>query len=124
MQSGVEFPNVIDIAAHDAATDEVALIMTEPRAWDGSDERLFQLQEKVNAYLSFALDGEMAEAYPNFVGKRLRLQLDCADAPDARTMGFIEIMRRQIAFQDIRFEIRIADAGSCGSGCSCSNAAE
>ncbi len=119
MPSGVQFANVIDIVAHDPATGEVALVMTETRPWDGSDERLFQLQEKINAYLSFALDGEMAEAYPQFVGKPLRLQLDTAAPPDSRSLQMIEAVRRQIAFQDIKFEVRITGGKSCGEACGC-----
>src|SRR5947208_2051617 len=61
---GVEHAHIIDIVAHDSQTGETALIMLEPRAWDGSELRLYQLQEKINAYLSFALDGELAEVYP------------------------------------------------------------
>ena len=110
MFHGVQHPNVIDVVAHDATTDEVALVMHEARAWDGSDERLFQLQEKINAYLSFALDGEMAEAYPTLMGKAIRLQLECVSAPDVRTLEFIEMVRKQIGFQGIKFEIRIAGA--------------
>ena len=53
---------VIDIFAHDPKTDEIVLVMNEPRPWDGSEERLHQLQEKFNAYVSFLLDGELAEA--------------------------------------------------------------
>lgn len=122
MPSGVQFANVIDIIALDPATDEVALIMTEERPWDGSDERLFQLQEKINAYLSFALDGEMGEAYPQFVGKRLRLRLDCAVTPDSRSQQIIELVRRQIAFQEIKFDVRVTTEKSCGKGCGCDSA--
>jgi len=115
--------HVIDVIAQDAQTGDVALIMTETRPWDGSDARLFQLQEKINAYLSFALDGEMVETYPQFAGRSIRLQLDCTEPPDTRTARFIRIVREQVAFQDIRFEVRVTSAhaseGCCGSGCGC-----
>src|SRR5271154_5880692 len=103
MPTGVEFANVIDVVAHDPATDEVALIMIETRPWDGSDPRIFQLQEKINAYLSFALDGEMAEEQPDLAGKPLRLQLDTVTPVDPRTMDFIAIVREQIGYQEIEF---------------------
>jgi hypothetical protein len=119
MPSGVEHINVIDVVAHDEKRGEIALIMIESRAWDGSDERLFQLQEKINAYLSFALDGEMIETYPAFAGIPARLQLDCASAPDPRTRHFIEIVRQQIAFQEIKFSVRVIEPGACDSGCGC-----
>lgn len=114
--SGLEHPNVIDLIAEDPRTGELALVMRETREWDGSDQRLFQLQEKINAYLSFALDGEMEEAYPAFVGKTLRLQLDCASHPDPRTMKFIGVVREQISYQGIKFEIVVAGGHSCECG--------
>lgn len=116
---GVEHPHVIDVIAHDSKTDEVTLIMLEPRPWDGEEVRLFQLQEKINAYLSFALDGEMAEAYPQFNGKKIRLQLDCVGMPPSEVVGFLSAVREQIAFQDINLEVRVMGEGGCGPGCGC-----
>jgi hypothetical protein len=116
---GVEHAHVIDLIAHDSKTDEVALIMLEPRPWDGTELRLFQLQEKINAYLSFALDGEMSEAYPQFAAKSVRLQLDCATMPDAAVVEFLGVVREQIAFQGINLEVRVMGEGGCGPGCGC-----
>ncbi|MEA3188249.1 MAG: hypothetical protein QOD99_2079 [Chthoniobacter sp.] len=114
----LEHAHIIDAIALDEKTGEVALIMIEPREWDGSERRLYALQEKGNAYLSFALDGEMAEEYPQFRGRPLRLQLECAHPPDALTATMITAMREQMAFQGIGFEVRIAPSG-CGQSCGC-----
>lgn len=116
---GVEHAHVIDIVADDAKTGEAVLIMLEPRPWESSEARLFQLQEKINAYLSFALDGEMAESYPALVGKPLRLQIDCVDMPDAKIVEFLSVVREQIGFQGINLEVRVAGAGGCGPECAC-----
>src|SRR5438067_10577918 len=119
----IEHANVIDVISFDEKSSRVTLVMTETRAWDGSDLRLFQLQEKINAYLSFALDGEMLEAYPHFRGKALRLQLECPEMPDARTIEFLRLVREQIVFQGIDFEVHvkkeIVQQSTCGSGCGC-----
>lgn len=119
--SGVANAHVIDVIAGDEKKGEVALIMREPRGWDGSDMRLFQLQEKINAYLSFALDGEMNEAYPAFVGKEIRLQLDCVAQPDERTADFIRIVREQIGYQGIKFDVNVGTLGETQpqAGCAC-----
>ncbi|MEI8342636.1 MAG: DUF6572 domain-containing protein [Verrucomicrobiota bacterium] len=111
----IENINVIDLIAHDPATDEVALVMTEPRPWFGSDAQLFQFQEKLNTYLSFALDGEMLEAYPQFEGKKVRLQLECQAKPDPRTQEFISVVQRQISFQEIKFEVKIVPGPAAGA---------
>lgn len=120
---GVEFPGVIDAITHDPATDVVTLLMVEPRPWTGSERQMFQLQEKFNAYLSFALDGEMDDAYPQLSGKKLQLRLDCATAPDAMAAHFLKMVRDQIAFQGITLEVRAASpapaSGGCGEGCGC-----
>jgi len=116
---GVEHAHVIDLIADDTKTGEVTLIMLEERPWDGSELRLFQLQEKINAYLSFALDGEMAESYPNFSGRKIRLQLDCVGMPDSEVVQFLSMVREQIAFQGINLEVRVMGEGGCGSGCGC-----
>lgn len=116
---GVEFAHVIDLIADDTNTGEVTLIMLEQRPWDGSELRLFQLQEKINAYLSFALDGEMLEAYPQFANRKLRLQLDCVGMPGNDVVGFLSMVRDQIAFQGINLEVRVMGGGGCGAGCAC-----
>ena len=69
---------VIDVIAHDPKTGEVVLVMNEPNEWDGSDEQLLGLQERFNAYVSFLLDGEIAEAHPELAGKPTRIELRCA----------------------------------------------
>lgn len=121
----LEHTDRIDALYFDENAGVVMLLLTEPRPWDGTDGQRFLLQEKLNAYLSFALDGEMAEAYPQFAGKTLRLQLDCLEMPDERTVGFLAMVREQIAWQNIALEVRVTDrflenAGvACGHGCGC-----
>jgi hypothetical protein len=101
--------DLIDLFAHDPKTDEVVLVMNEALPWDGSDERLYQLQEKFNAYASFLLDGEMAAAHPELVGKRARIELRCAHMPDARTIELLGLIHDQLAFQEIKMEVIVKD---------------
>ncbi|MGC3992079.1 MAG: hypothetical protein QM796_20775 [Chthoniobacteraceae bacterium] len=122
---GIEETGVLDAIAHDPKTDEIVLIMQEQREWSGGDEQLFQLQEKLNTYLSFALDGELAEAFPQMAGKKVRIQLDTPKMPDERTLDFLQSVYDQIALQEIRFELHVTDddcppgEGGCGHGCGC-----
>jgi hypothetical protein len=98
---------LIDVVAHDAKTNEVVLVMNEPNAWDGSDERLLALQERFNAYVSFLLDGEMAEAHPELAGKPTRIELRCAHMPDTHALELLGLIHDQLAFQEIRLEVVI-----------------
>jgi hypothetical protein len=116
--AGVEQPGVIDFFAHVRKGDEVLMVMFEPRPWDDSDLQLFQLQEKFNAYVSFLLDGEMAEAHPELAGKNARIELRCAEVPGGRALDLLNAIHDQLALQEIRVEVIAGSEGS-GAGCSC-----
>ncbi|MDQ6808591.1 MAG: hypothetical protein M3Z64_04085 [Verrucomicrobiota bacterium] len=119
ISGGVENAGVIDLFGLDQVRDQVLLAMHEPRAWDGSDERLHQLQEKFNAYVSFLLDGEMIAAHPELQGKRARIELRCASMPDERAIELLNLIHDQLALQEITLEVIAADDGGCGGGCTC-----
>ena len=103
-------PGIIDLFAHDPATDEVVLVMKDEREWDGSEERLHQLQEKFNAYVSFLLDGEMEEAHPEFKGKKARIEFRCTHLPDEEALDFLDLVHQQLALQEIRLQVIVKQA--------------
>src|SRR5438876_10455663 len=100
---------VIDVIAHDAKTNEVILVMNEPEEWDGSDEQLLALQERFNAYVSFLLDGEMAQAHPELARKPARIELRCVHLPDTRALELLGLIHDQLAFQEIKMEVVVRD---------------
>lgn len=103
---------VIDVIAHDPKTGEVVLVMNEPNEWGGSDEELLALQERFNTYVSFLLDGEMAEAHPELSGRPARIELRCTHMPDTRALELLGLIHDQLAFQEIKMEVVVSDAGS------------
>jgi hypothetical protein len=96
---------VIDVIAEDKKTGEVVLVMNEPNEWNGSDEQLLTLQERFNAYVSFLLDGEMAETHPELAGKPARIELRCAHMPDTRALELLGLVHDHLAFQEIKVEV-------------------
>jgi hypothetical protein len=110
---------VIDVIAEDTKTGEAVLVMNEPNEWDGSDEQLLALQERFNAYVSFLLDGELAEAHPELVGKPARIELRCAQMPDANTVELLGLIHDHLAFQEIRLEVVISEQKRHDAGCDC-----
>src|SRR6059058_4545654 len=107
---------VIDVIAENPKTGEFVLLMNEPNEWDNSDEELLALQERFNVYVSFLLDGELAEAHPELVGKPARIELRCAQMPDARALEFLGLIHDQLAFQEIKLEVIVTnDPPSPGS---------
>ena len=96
---------MVDVIGQDAKTGEIVLVMNESNEWDGSDEQLLALQERFNVYVSFLLDGEMAEAHPELAGKPARIELRCAHMPDTRALELLGLIHDQLAFQEIKFEV-------------------
>ena len=110
---------IVDVIAEDKRTGEVVLVMNEPNEWNGSDEQLLALQERFNAYVSFLLDGEMAEAHPELAGKRARIELRCAHTPDARTLELLGLIHDHLAFQELDLEVVISEQTGCHEDCDC-----
>jgi hypothetical protein len=97
--------DVIDVIASDPKTGEVVLVMNEADEWNDSDEQMLALQERFNAYVSFLLDGEMAESHPELAGKPARIQVRCTHMPDTRALELLGLIHDQLAFQEIKLEV-------------------
>jgi hypothetical protein len=81
--------------------------MNEPNEWNGSDDQLLGLQERFNVYVSFLLDGELAETHPELAGKPARIELRCGHMPDERALELLGLIHDQLAFQEIKMEVVI-----------------
>ena len=97
--------NKIDFVGHHPESDVVTLGMVEERAWDGSEERLLELEAKVQNYFSFIVDGQFARMYPAYVGKPIEMKLFSLSLPDEETSRFIERVRLTLAEHHISFVV-------------------
>ena len=104
---GVETPTVIDFVGYDPKSEKLTLAMIEERNWDGSDERLLQLQEKINYYLSFVLDGQLSRTYPDYKNKQVVFQLNCSFPPDESTRTFLDQVKKALDQYDIGLVLKI-----------------
>ena len=119
---GVAHPGVLDAFAYDRRRDTLVLAMYETREWTGGEPQLFQLQEKLNAYASFILDGEMAESFPQYADRPVEIQLRTTHEPDDIALRLLAAAREQLALQQVRLEVILADGGdefAHGGGCGC-----
>jgi len=101
----VENPEVIDFVTQDDQ-GTVILVMVEGRQWDGSEERIVELENKINAYASFVFEGGLLSKYPHLVGKPVIFELRSTGLPDAKTAEFLKLVRDRLRTRDIGFEIR------------------
>ena len=102
---GVSNPHVVDLVALDRETGEVMLLMLEERPFGSDPAQLRQLEGKLNSYLSYVLDGFLAEQYPQYAGLRVRFQLDCATPPREEERPFLTAARNFAAAEGIRFVV-------------------
>jgi hypothetical protein len=123
---GIAHPAVLDAFAHDKRRDLLVLAMYETRPWTGGEDQLLQLQEKLNAYASFILDGEMADAFPHFLGKPVEIQLRTRHQPSPLALGLLQQAKEQLGLQQIHLDTILISTeeelpgASTDSGCGCS----
>ena len=74
--------------------------------------RVEEVRERFNAYASFLLDGEIAEAHPELADKPARIELRCAHLPDTRALELLGLIYDQLAFQEIKLEVVVRNEQS------------
>jgi hypothetical protein len=103
----VDQPGVIDLVAVDPTASEVLLVMVEDRPWGRRGELLPALQAKFSAYLTYALEGQLARDYPQVAGKPVRFELRSLESPGPREAEFLRILEaHHLAPEGIRFAWR------------------
>ncbi len=85
------------------------LVLAQRRKWTGTDAQLRRLQRRVNEYASFALDGELTTRYPEAQGRRVKIRLDIAHAPDRITRAFLRRIKSALAEVRIGFDVDLDD---------------
>ena len=104
---GVHNPRVVDLIRFDSETDRVVLLMLEERAWDSDPDQLRDLEAKFNSYLSYVLDGHLVRQYPQYEGKLVRFELDCATEPGPREQAMFNSMRNFAVGETLAFEVNV-----------------
>jgi hypothetical protein len=107
-ETGVENAKIVDLLEVDPVSGDVVLVMIERRPW-GADPRQFQqIEEKINRYLGYALDGHLAEHYPRYQGKHVRIRLDCAEAPAGEALRFVDAAAHATSAHGVEFVAQVS----------------
>lgn len=101
---GIADTNTIDLVAQDA-DGTYLLVMIEDRPWGTDPDQATQLQEKINSYAGFILDGSLARNYPETEGQPIRIRLDCTTAPDGHIEHITDHTAAQLANHGIGFQV-------------------
>jgi hypothetical protein len=106
-EPGVQNPRIMDLIEMDPVSEKVVLVMIEQREW-GADPRQFQeIEEKINRYLGYVLDGHLASHYPQYGGKRVRIRLDCVEEPCGDAIRFVRAADHAIRAEGLEFAVKV-----------------
>jgi hypothetical protein len=86
----VEDLNTIDIIGIDKEEDSVILTIADHLEWNGDDDHLYVLQEKINTYLGAIDSGELFEKYPDAKGRKVVINIVAKYEPDKEGFLFLE----------------------------------
>jgi hypothetical protein len=89
-------PSKVDLVV-EAADGQIELVIVQPGSWTGSDEQLQSFQSKVQTYVSFAVDGELAARFPEATDRPWVITIrSLVGPPDRRTSGVIDALTERL----------------------------
>ena len=106
-ERSVENPNVVDLIKVDPASGQFVLVMIERREWDNGPQQFSQIEEKINRYMGYVLDGHLTTHYPQYEGKRVQIHLNCAEAPSGKAEAFVTAAQRAIRAHGLEFVVNV-----------------
>lgn len=109
MPEGVQYAEIIDKVMKDKDGNAV-LIMREDRPWDGSKQRIVELRKKINTYVAFARQGQLATDFPDLASRPVLLELWCIQHhPDPKLIEFLDRANALLAQHSLRIGVRVIE---------------
>lgn len=101
----VEDPGRIDFVVK-TPTGEALLVMVENRPCEDSSQQLVELQEKLNSYVAFVVDGDLVTQYPELNGLPVRIELRHAGPLTKGVTEFLGKVKKSLSGFSITFQCR------------------
>jgi hypothetical protein len=106
--TGVQNPRIMDLIRVDPASGHVVLVMYERRSWGLGAHQFKEIEEKINRYMGYVLDGFLTQQYPQYVGKNVEIRLECAQPPTPEVLPFIDAATRAARQYGLDFSAVVA----------------
>jgi hypothetical protein len=106
-EPGVQNPSLIDLITVDLTSNKVVLAMIERRPWGAVPEQLGQIEEKINRYLGYVLDGFLVQQYPQYEGRPVIIRLDCAEEAHGEAIRFVAAAAHAIASHGLELAVNV-----------------
>jgi hypothetical protein len=100
----IDDPTTIDSMGIDKVTGEVVMLISDHLSWTENLVGHFQhLEAKLNSYLSFAEGPQIADAIPQSVGRKRRIDLVHEFEPTLEVAKILDGIRTDMAARSIVF---------------------
>jgi len=106
---GVHNPKVVDLISRDADTGAVVLTMLEPRPWGSTPDQIREIEAKFNAYLQYALGGNLEHDYPQYSGAPVTFRLECAQLPGEQETALLDAIAKFAAQENVEFLVVVKE---------------
>ena len=100
---GIHHPDVVDLVTH--GDDAFRLILVEEQALGDADSPA--LQQKLNNYLGFALDGPLLEHYPDSKERPICIRVDLYAQPSPFIIDFLRQYAGAISAYGVSLELSV-----------------
>src|SRR3954464_13061482 len=104
-EPGVQNPTMVDLIS--VESQKVVLAMFERRPWGAVREQFGQIEEKINRYLGYVLDGFLVQHYPQYEGRPVIIRLDCAEEPHGEAARFVAAAGHAIATHGLELVVNV-----------------
>lgn len=86
-----ERTTVVDFVARGKTPDEWMMVLVEQGPWtDSIESQLRRLQDRLYGTIDAALQGKLAEKFPESKGKKIIIRLDGYNVPQAEVAAFFD----------------------------------
>jgi len=80
----------IDLVSRCKATGNYELVIVADEPWENSDEFRYKLQEKLNNYSTYFLEGQLKKEYPDCRQNRITVRISSTTSIPEDSVHFIE----------------------------------
>lgn len=106
----IDDKNVIDLVSINSEGKAV-LTISDHLEWNGENDHLLILQDKVNSYVDVLQNGQIYESYPEAKGRGFVIQLVMKCLPDENGRKFLDIITKFLKDNGYEFNFYQLDEG-------------
>jgi len=97
----------IDLVTRSKEKGNYTLIIVADEPWEDSDEFRYMLQEKINSYVTYFLDGQMKKEYADCKQNRITIKISSTVPIPGHVLTFLSKISEVLYPHGVEIEIEI-----------------